>query len=142
MSEYPKPFDWQQFPEGRARFSGSVRGADERGHETFAVELRGETYYGEVRRTFLQNENDFNIEIVSFGWPGTEWVGMPMPGMCHTFSPEESDEAKKLIVGMIQAAAASETRPGLLNEYADARFMGQVVFREGWALLEAGESST
>jgi hypothetical protein len=42
MNIHQPPFDWQQFPEGRARFSGGVRGImDEKRHETFAAEVNG-----------------------------------------------------------------------------------------------------
>ena len=50
MSAHEKTFDWMQFPEGRARFSGEVRGWDELGHETFALELRGKEYFGEIKK--------------------------------------------------------------------------------------------
>lgn len=134
-------FDWVQFPEGRARFSGGVRGADELGHETFAIDIDGEIYYGEVRRIFLPNGNDFNIEIVSIGWPGTDWIGMSMPGMCHAFSTDEIDRVKLLIVQLIKAGASSVVRPNFLNEYSDAHFMGQIFFRDGWSLHKEGETA-
>lgn len=35
--------------------------------------------YGEIGRTFLPNQNDFNILIVSFGYGVREHVGMPRP---------------------------------------------------------------
>lgn len=38
---HEKIFEWQQFPGGRARFAGGIRGWDERGYDTFAVELEG-----------------------------------------------------------------------------------------------------
>lgn len=138
MSNDDKTFDWVDLPGGRARFSGGVRGADEAGHDTFAVELDGRTYYGEVRRLFLSNGNDFNLEILSFGWPGQEWIGMPMPGLCHPLSEGELETARTLIVGLVQAAQSFDEKPGPLVEYPDARFMGRVVFRQDWALVDRG----
>ncbi len=54
MSNYEQTFDWVQFPEGQARFSGGIRGADEIGHETFAVEINSSVYYGEIKKIFRQ----------------------------------------------------------------------------------------
>lgn len=79
MDIYERPFDWVSATEGRARFAGSIRGWDERGHDTYAVDVDGKVMYGEIARTFLPNQNDFNIQIVSFGYGVREHVGMPRP---------------------------------------------------------------
>lgn len=50
--QHHPPFEWVQFPEERARFSGSLRGVDEIRHETFAVEVGGTEYFGEIKRFF------------------------------------------------------------------------------------------
>ncbi len=57
MNRYDQTFEWQQFPEGRACFSGGIRGWDERGYDTFAVESDGQVVYGEIVRIFLPNHN-------------------------------------------------------------------------------------
>ena len=131
----PKPpFSWNEFGMGRARFSGGVRGADQVGHETFALELDGTVQYGELRRSFLEDGNDFNIEIVSFGWPGKEWVGMPMPGMCRRYDKDQLAKAQALVIDLVAAGARAPEKPSVMVEYPDARYRGEVLFRNGWAL--------
>ncbi|MGH8080644.1 MAG: hypothetical protein ACREP7_08720, partial [Lysobacter sp.] len=132
MESYEPPFDWVLFPQGRARFAGGVRGADEQGHETFAVEVAGGEYFGEIARTFLPNNNDYNIEVVSFGY-GSDDVGIPMLDACRTFTAAQIATIYALIAQLIAAGARFEDRPSLLVEYPTAHFMGEVVFREGWA---------
>lgn len=63
-----KLFDWVEFGGGRAKFDGLVRGCDELGHETFAVELPGrEVLYGEFRTRYEPDKTHYNVEIVRFG---------------------------------------------------------------------------
>ncbi len=135
-------FGWVEFAAGRARFSGSVRGADELGHETFALEVAGAERYGEIHRVFLENGNDFNLEVVAFGWPGVEWMGMPSPGMRQRFRREEESTLRALILQLIEWGRTLEVKPAFLNEYPDARFMGDVLFAPGWLLAsEAGDAA-
>lgn len=134
LSNHPT-FDWLQFPEGRARFSGGVRGImDEQRHETFAVEVSGKEYFGEIQRAFLPNHNDYNIEVVSFGYGRDGDVGMPMLGSCGVFTIAEIHAIQTLIVRLITAGRHFSNRPTLLNEYPNAHFMGEVLFKDGWVL--------
>ncbi len=41
MDIYERTFDWVSATEGRARFAGGIRGWDERGHDTYAVDVEG-----------------------------------------------------------------------------------------------------
>lgn len=130
-------FDWLQFPEGRTRFSGGVRGImDEQRHETFAVEVDGEAYFGENQNAFLPNGNDYNIEVVSFGYGRDGDIGMPMRGRtCRVFTVTQASTIQTLITRLIAAGIHYPNRPSVLNEYPDAHFMGQVFFRDGWILV-------
>jgi len=142
LSNHPT-FDWLQFPEGRARFSGGVRGImDEQRHETFAVEVDGEEYFGEIQRAFLPNGNDFNIEVVSFGYGRDGDIGMPMLGACRVFTATEAGTIQALTAQLIAAGIQYSDRPSLLNEYPDAHFMGQVLFRDGWILVADDGATT
>ncbi|KAB7774281.1 MULTISPECIES: hypothetical protein [Xanthomonas] len=135
-------FDWLQFPEGRARFSGGVRGiVDEQRHETFAVEVGDAEYFGEIQRAFLPDGNDYNIEIVSFGYGRDGDVGMHMPGTCRVFSFPEVGRIQTLAVRLIEAGMQFNDRPSLLTEYPNAHFMGKVLFRDGWILTDAERAS-
>ena len=133
-SNGPSSFDWLKLPSGRARFSGGIRGFDELGHETFAVEVDGREYFGEIGNIFLPNGNDYNMEVISFGYGRIGSVGMPMLGTCQIFTSAEITTIQRLIVQLIAAGMRFEDRPTLLTEYPNAHFMGQVIFRDGWIL--------
>jgi hypothetical protein len=136
MGVYENTFKWVQFPEGRARFSGGVRGImDEKGHETFAVEVDGVEWFGEIDQKFLPNNNDFNVEVISFGYPTDGYIGMPMLGTCQIFTPAQIEMIQKLIMQLVDAGTRFEDKPSMLHEYPNARFMGEVFFRDGWALV-------
>jgi hypothetical protein len=138
MGEYSNTFDWVQFPEGRARFAGGTRGWDERGHETFAVDVDGVEYFGEIRHAFLPNGNDFNIEIVSFGYRDEIYAGSPPPH--DPFTADELKVVQSLILQLIRSGLhrADEDKPLVLDEDPGSRFMGKVIFREGWATERRG----
>jgi hypothetical protein len=139
MGAYDETFEWVDLPEGRARFSGGIRGIDEQGHETFAVEVDGNEFFGEIRRTFLPNNNDYNIEVVSFGYNAKSSFGMPMLAACRIFTTAEIGTIQSLIVGLIAAGTRFVDRPHSLVEYPNAHFMGEVLFKDGWILLKDEE---
>lgn len=139
MNRYDQTFEWQQFPEGRACFSGGIRGWDERGYDTFAVDIDGQIVYGEIARIFLPNHNDYNIEVVSFGYGMRESVGLrnedgPGPYAQGIFSPAYLEYVQSLVVQLIRAGLRLEDRPAVLTEYPDAHFQGKVIFPVGWAV--------
>ena len=101
--------------------------------------MGGEEYFGEIQRAFLPNNNDYNIEVVSFGYGSDGYVGMPMPGTCQIFTAEEISTIQTLIVQLIAAGTTFSDRPYLLNEYPNAHFMGEVLFRDGWVCLKDEE---
>lgn len=133
MSDYSKTFDWVQFPEGRARFSGGIRGGDERGHETFTVEVDGISYYGEINHAFLPNGNDFNVEITSFGYTDKQNVANPSLGARREFTASALRIVRELILKLTQAGLDFEDRPSALGEFQNSRFKGRAIFRGGWA---------
>lgn len=130
---------WVEFPEGRARFSGGIRGVDERGHDTVAVGIGKQTYYGEARRSFMPNGNDFNVEIVSFGYLGKENVGEAPFDARQPLTLAQLETARILLVGLVQKGLSFAERPRVLTEYPDSRYMGKVLFRDGWALVQSPE---
>ena len=88
-SNEPSIFDWMELTGGRARFSGGIRGFDELRHETFAAEVDGREYFGELQKAFLPNDHDYNIEVIAFGYERIGSVGMPMLGTCRVFTLAE-----------------------------------------------------
>ncbi|MBS0201026.1 MAG: hypothetical protein JSR70_11300 [Proteobacteria bacterium] len=135
------PFDWVQFPEGRARFAGTFRCWDETGRKAFALELQGNEYFGEIQRAFLPNGNDYNIEIVSFGYGAGNCVGMQMVGTCRVFTITEIEIIQTMIIELVAAGKRFPDPPSLLDQYADAHFMGEVIFRDGWILASEVEAA-
>lgn len=134
-------FDWVQFPEGRARFSGGGRAWDDRHHFTFSVDVNGYEYFGEIEQKFLPNNNDYNIEVLWFGYGSNTSVGMPMLGSCQKFTLAEIETIRTLIVQLIDAGARFSERPSILTEFPDAHFMGEVNFRDGWVLATDWEAT-
>lgn len=131
-------FDWVQFPEGRARFAGIKRGRDEQGHVTFSLELGDALHFGEIDQVFLPDLHNFNIEVISFGYPRAEVVGMS--GAAAVFSPEQISVAMQLIGRLIKSGLDLDRPPNILTQTAKSKFLGELLFREGWALVrsEAG----
>lgn len=136
---HEKIFEWQQFPGGRARFAGGIRGWDERGYDTFAVELEGEVVYGEIAPAFLPNHNDFNVEVVSFGYGMRENVGIlneggPGPYAQGIFPPAYLQRVQSLVVQLVKTGLRFQVRPTILTEFPNAHFQGKVIFPAGWAV--------
>ncbi len=141
MESHDPPFNWMQFAEGRARFAGGVRGVDERGHETFAVEVDGVEYFGEIVSAFLPNDNDYNIEVVSFGFADEGFAGEELrPGIALVLSEAQVATVAGIIRQLIVEGARMDDPPHLLVQYPNARFMGGVLFRDGWVLVAQPES--
>ena len=97
MSSHEKTFDWVKFPEGLARFAGTLLCWDEQGRKTFALSLRGNEYFGEIKRTYLEKNNDYNIIIDAFGYGRGEDVGMPGTGARGVFTSDEEAIARSLV---------------------------------------------
>ena len=135
MSTPQGRFDWLRFPEGRARFAGGVRGWDEQWHEAFAVEINDREYFGEIEPAPLSNQNDYNIEVLSFGYGSDQSVGMPMLGSCERFTVAEVGTIQVLITQLIAAGMNFLDKPSILMESAKAHFMDKVIFRGGWVLV-------
>ncbi len=129
------PFDWVQFPEGRARFAGTFRCWDETGRKTFALEFDGNEYFGEIKRSYLENQNDYNIAIDAFGYGRGEDVGMPGAAARGVFTADDEVIARNLVIQLIQAGLEFDDPPTVLDQTATSRFMGKVEFQDGWILV-------
>src|SRR5947209_20176665 len=69
--------------------AGSVRGDDLYAHDVFKViGTDGAPIYGEYIYSFLENGNDFNIEINQFGFSEARYIGSTDPQKRHRFSAE------------------------------------------------------
>lgn len=134
-------FEWIQFPEGRARFAGSFRCWDEQGRETFALELHGQQYYGQIDNIFIDNHNDYKIFIDAFGYTRGQDVGIPAVAARHVFSREQEAVARQLVIQLIRAGVRLDEPPFALDP--PGSFTGEIVFGDEWILTtpdDAGEA--
>jgi hypothetical protein len=136
MSAHKKTFDWVQFPEGLARFAGTFRCWDEQGRKTFALHLRGNEYFGEIKRIYLENQNGYSIVVDAFGYGRGEDVGMPGTGARRVFTSDEEAIARSLVVRLIQAGLEFDDPPTILDQTEFSRFIGGITFLDKWMLVE------
>jgi hypothetical protein len=125
-----------KFPNGAARFAGIPRGADERGHFAFEIQLPSyPSLYGEYRPLWAENKNDYDIEIVSFGFSSRDDLGNPYVGARQRFSLQQRKIIEDLIVALVSSPEAqSEVPPFSPN---GSRFLGRIHFLPGW-IIEDG----
>jgi hypothetical protein len=119
--------------EGKVRFSGAARGGDELGHNTFEVNLpsRSSGLFGEYEHRFA--ENDFDIEVVRFGYLHSGNVDNLHPNARKKLSPEEAIVVQHLANALMNDVEATKDMPIFASE--NAHFLGQVHFAPGWIEL-------
>jgi hypothetical protein len=123
-------FDWISLPEGRARFSGGIRGWDEIGHETFAVEVDGQELFGEIVAIFLENNNNYNLEVVSFGYRKDNDVGLSM-NACTPLTERQAQRIVSLVRELVAVVSKIDSPPSILHG-AKKLFLGGLTFKDGW----------
>jgi hypothetical protein len=102
------------------------------------VEFHKQVYYGEIKSKFSPSGNNYNLEIVSFGWPKDGWFGIePDPKICATFLLKDLEIVQIILCQSVRIWYDLEKRerPSFLNESSQSRFMGEVLFSNGWALV-------
>jgi hypothetical protein len=121
------------FTNARIESGGSTRGADDGAHTLFKIiRTDGPTLYGEYIYSFLENGNDFNIEINLFGYLESRHLGSRDPSKRQQFSAEEAAIAEQLI----RSYFLSE--PDIYRKAfrPPAKFVGGVTFRPKWIVLK------
>jgi hypothetical protein len=129
-------FDWVDCgAEGKIRFAGLVRGGDELGHEIFEVSLphHRSGLFGEYVQKWADNKNDFNIEIVRFGYLDQRNVDNLHPDAREKFSLAECATVQRLATALMNNA---ESQKGLsLFLPAHGHFLDHVRFAPDWIKL-------
>ena len=126
--EIGKLFDWVEFDGGRAKFDGLVRGGDELGHHTFAVELPGrEVLYGEFRTRYEPDKTHYNVEIVRFGNASKFGAGLDNHVSRRSLTPEEAVTLERIITALM----VRDVKKPPPMQHAE-NFLGKVFFRSGW----------
>jgi hypothetical protein len=121
------------FTNARVESGGLTRGDDDGAHNLFKIiGTDGLTLYGEYIYSFLENGNDFNIEIDLFGYAESRYIGSRDPSRRQQFSAEEAATAEKLI----RSYFLSE--PDIYRKAfrPPAKFVGAVTFRPKWIILK------
>ncbi len=128
--------DWIDFPNGRARFSKGTRGWDERGYETFAVDLDGRVFYGEVDQNFTGTS--MFIEISNFGYQQEGDVGIP--GGAKAFTRAEARRVEALVRQLVVTVDGypREDKVISMRTFGEAVLTGEIVFLDGWIEISDG----
>jgi hypothetical protein len=121
--------------EGKIRFSGVARGGDELGHNTFEVSLPNRTsgLFGEYEYRFAENDNDFDIEVVRFGYFHRTNVDNLHPDAREKISSAESTLVQHLVSILMNNPDAQKGISGFSSK--KGRFLGQIYFAPGWVKL-------
>ncbi len=129
-------FAWFDLPDGRGRFGGAVRGSDERGHETFGVEVDAEPFYGEIVKIF--SGNAMHLQVTSFGYRNRDDVGPSVANLRQAFTVDEARRIENVVRELVVYVDGfdPEIKPTPLNIFEDEIFTGDVVFASGWILIE------
>ena len=126
--EMSSVWDWVEFEGGRAKFDGTVRGSDELGHHTFAVQLPGrEVLYGEFKTRYEPDHTHYNVEIIRFGIASRGGVDIDNHYRRATFTPEEATTLERIITALM---LRDVEKPPPIEDPED--FLGKVFFRPGW----------
>lgn len=126
-------FDLLNLPNGSIAFVGSVR-VDDGGADEFRIELpERNPLFGEWRPKWAQNEHDFDIEILSFGFGSKYNVRNPNQGAKNKLSSSEADIALSLIAQLFADTERRSHFPPFTSK--NAHFTGKVNFLPGWIQL-------
>jgi hypothetical protein len=119
-------------PTGRASFESMTRSWDESPVDAFSIELTAHlALYGIWRPKWASNENDFDVEIVSFGWAGKHNIGNPYPMARTKLTVERVNDVKELIIALIEDVDARRKIVPFSSK--TARFLGRIDFQDNWA---------
>lgn len=115
----------------KVRLAGIDRGADELPREAFLAQLPGRlVMLGEWRERWAENGNDFDIEIVSFGYYPPSY-GLGIATGKQTFNMQELAMAEDLIRGLFSNVIATQKHPSFSPRRRGV-FLGNIYFLPGW----------
>jgi hypothetical protein len=121
-------------PTGRAAFESMIRGWNEEPQDAFSVELVGaQTLYGIWRPVFADNGNDFDVEVVGFGWADQYSIGNPNPITRTRLSSAQAAATRELIVTLFESIDARKKIVPFSSKVA--KFLGRIEFQNDWVLV-------
>ena len=117
---------------GEIALGFTARAWDEFGHSLIVVKLPGRTpLYGEWTDRYAENGNDFDVEILGFGYRDGYVVGSPNLADRLIFSPDERTLVEALIRSLFSDPIARSTAMPFSNRIPP-RYLGNVLFAPGW----------
>ncbi len=131
--------DSVETPAGRIALYGNVRGGDELGHNMFRIDLKNRpTLYGEYKQKFSDNQYDFDIEIVSFGFRNPRYVGDPGDPLKISLTAEDRVSAENLLQLLFgDNPEGNKARKDIgVFSIPQSKFLGRLHFIPGWAREE------
>jgi hypothetical protein len=143
-----KAFDWVEFPEGRARFSGAIGyifSWDELPHETFCVEVDGCELFGEIKKIYTENQSDYNLEILYFGYRNRSIVGAPEDAARIPLTELQAQRVASLtqqLIAVISKANVYPVHPPVLSQTEKSKFLGSVTFKDGWVRIKKSDNQS
>jgi hypothetical protein len=115
---------------GKVRLAGIDRGVDELPRDTFIAQLPGRpALIGEWRRRWAENGNDFDVEVVSFGYSQYEALGVGAIQL--KFTTDERTLVEDLVRALFSNPLARQMHYSFRPE-RKGRFLGNVYFLPGW----------
>jgi hypothetical protein len=137
-----RTLDWVNFPEGRARFSGTIGyifSWDEQPRETFCVEVDGQELFGEIDQVYPENKSDYNLKILSFGYKNRSIVGAPEDAVRVPLSEAQAQRVADLVRKLIVVILKTDVYPAppiILYQSEKTKFLGDVAFKDGWIRIK------
>jgi hypothetical protein len=129
----------QYFPtvtvgDAKIRFAAVGRTADERNHEIYETKLPDRPLlYGEWRARYARNGNDFDIEILDFGFIDPHDFGIPSPLRRLRLDRRERSAVQELVLALFANEEARNR--GWPFSSSKGRFLGQIFFASNWILV-------
>jgi hypothetical protein len=122
-------------PTGRAAFESMIRGWNEEPRHAFSVELAGQqTLYGIWRPVFAENGNDFDVEIVGFGWASRYSIGHPNQITRTKLSSAQFISVRELIISLFESIYARREIVPFSSKVA--KFLDGIEFQKDWVLVK------
>ena len=91
--------------------------------------------YGIWSQRWAPNGNDFDVEIVSFGWASTSNTGNPNPVTRTRLSAKQAADVKALVLALFQNAEVRNRTAPFVNK--PEQFLGRIDFKVDWIWLKA-----
>jgi hypothetical protein len=129
-------FDWIEFLDGRAKFSDVTWDRNDPPRETFCLEIDGDELFGEIKDIPVEGCNNFNLEIISFGYRCNGAVGGADNELRVLLTEVQVERAIHLIHELIESGAKMDNPPFVLYQ-AKEFFLGGVAFKDGWVRIGA-----